>query len=84
MVGLGESFDELRSTITDIRNTGCEILTIGQYLSPSRRHIPVERYYAPEEFEMIKKESLAIGFTYVESGALVRSSYHASHHTCSS
>lgn len=77
MVGLGETFDELRSTLADLRTSGCDIATIGQYLQPHARRLPVERYYTPEEFEMLRREGEAMGFRRVESGPLVRSSYHA-------
>ncbi len=77
MVGLGETIIELLETMQDIRNTGCDILTIGQYLSPSARHLPIQRYYTPEEFNELKDAGYDMGFRHVESGALVRSSYHA-------
>ena len=77
MVGLGETVTELLETMKDIRNTECDILTIGQYLSPSPRHLPIQRYYTPEEFEELKEAGLEMGFRHVESGPLVRSSYHA-------
>jgi lipoic acid synthetase len=77
MVGLGERRDELSQAFRDLRAVGCDILTIGQYLRPSERHLPVERYYPPAEFEEMKAEALALGFRHVESGPLVRSSYHA-------
>ena len=77
MVGLGETVTELLETMEDIRNTECDILTIGQYLSPSPRHLPIQRYYTPEEFEELKEAGLEMGFRHVESGPLVRSSYHA-------
>lgn len=77
MVGLGETVTELLETMQDIRNTECDILTIGQYLSPSPRHLPIQRYYTPEEFEELKEAGLEMGFRHVESGPLVRSSYHA-------
>ena len=77
MVGLGETVTELLETMQDIRNTECDILTIGQYLSPSPRHLPIQRYYTPEEFEELKAAGLEMGFRHVESGPLVRSSYHA-------
>ncbi len=77
MVGLGETVTELLETMQDIRNTDCDILTIGQYLSPSSRHLPIQRYYTPEEFEELKEAGLEMGFRHVESGPLVRSSYHA-------
>jgi lipoic acid synthetase len=77
MVGLGEERAEVDETIRAIRDTGTEILTIGQYLRPSPRHLPVERYYPPEEFAELKSLALGLGFAHVESGPLVRSSYHA-------
>ncbi|HSK09616.1 MAG TPA: lipoyl synthase [Vicinamibacterales bacterium] len=77
MVGLGEEWDEIISTLADLRAVGCGILTIGQYLSPSSTHLPVARYYHPDEFEMLKTTALSMGFGHVESGPLVRSSYHA-------
>lgn len=81
MAGLGETEEELLEAFRDIRETGCDILTVGQYLSPTSRHIPIERYYTPEEFEGLRKEALVMGFRYVEAGPLVRSSYHAGRHT---
>ena len=78
MVGLGETVTELLETMEDLRNTDCDILTVGQYLSPSSRHLPIQRYYTPEEFEEIKEAGIEMGFRHVESGPLVRSSYHAS------
>lgn len=77
MVGLGEHWDELLSTMADLHRVGCSILTIGQYLRPSAAHLPVERYYHPNEFVELKRRAVAIGFRHVESGPLVRSSYHA-------
>ena len=77
MVGLGESLPELLAVMDDLRIAGVEIMTIGQYLRPSMKHLPVERYYAPEEFARLKQEGLSRGFRHVESGPLVRSSYHA-------
>ena len=77
MVGLGEETDELLSTLADLRGVGCQILTIGQYLRPSSGHSPMVRYYTPAEFADLKREALAMGFVHVESGPLVRSSYHA-------
>ena len=77
MVGLGETVTELLETMEDLRNTDCDILTVGQYLSPSSRHLPIQRYYTPEEFEEIKEAGIEMGFRHVESGPLVRSSYHA-------
>lgn len=77
MVGLGETVTELLETMQDIRDTGCDILTIGQYLSPSSRHLPIQRYYTPEEFDELREVGIEMGFRHVESGPLVRSSYHA-------
>ncbi|MCC7202199.1 MAG: lipoyl synthase [Nitrospirae bacterium] len=77
MAGLGEEFQEIVEAMRNIRDTGCEILTIGQYLSPTRNHLPVLRYYHPDEFKELKAIGLELGFKYVESGPLVRSSYHA-------
>ncbi len=77
MVGLGETMPEVKQVMEDLRSWGVEILTVGQYLQPSRQHLPIERYYGPEEFEEIKRFGLEIGFRWVESGPLVRSSYHA-------
>lgn len=80
MVGLGESMDEIRHLLQDIYNTGVRIVTIGQYLQPSRKHYPVMKYYSPDEFRIFKNWALDIGFKHVESGPLVRSSYHAQNH----
>jgi lipoic acid synthetase len=78
MVGLGETFDEVVAVLRDLRSWGVDILTIGQYLQPSRRHLPVERYYTPEEFAELRRIGLQeIGFRWVESAPLVRSSYRA-------
>ncbi|MCX7985073.1 MAG: lipoyl synthase [Bacteroidetes bacterium] len=77
MVGLGEDNREVLSTMQEIRSVGCDILTIGQYLQPSRTHLPVVRYVQPDEFERWKEIGYAIGFRHVESGPLVRSSYRA-------
>lgn len=77
MVGLGETMDEVKAVMEDLRSWGVEILTIGQYLQPSRKHLPIARYYTPEEFDQIREFGLQIGFKWVESGPLVRSSYHA-------
>ena len=81
MVGLGETPDELRDVMGDLRGVRCDILTIGQYLRPTRLHAPVTRFYAPEEFQALKEEGLSLGFQHVESGPLVRSSYHAEQQT---
>ena len=77
MVGLGEEHDEIVATLADLRNVGCQILTVGQYLRPSAQHAPMVRYYHPDEFRELKRIALELGFVHVESGPLVRSSYHA-------
>jgi len=77
MVGLGETRAELSTTFADLRAVDCDVLTVGQYLRPSEQHLPVVRYYLPAEFEEMKQEARALGFKHVESGPLVRSSYHA-------
>ncbi len=81
MCGLGESRAELIETFEDLRAADCDILTLGQYLRPTMRHLPVERYYPPAEFAELKEIALGMGFRYVEAGPLVRSSYHAHQHT---
>jgi lipoic acid synthetase len=77
MIGLGESWEELHQVMQDLCTVQCDILTIGQYLQPSRRHLPVLRVYTPEEFRHLQQEGLTFGFKHVEAGPLVRSSYHA-------
>jgi len=77
MAGLGESMDELLATLSDLRAAGCDIATVGQYLQPYERRLPVERYYTPSEFDSIRAAGEAMGFARVEAGPLVRSSYHA-------
>jgi lipoic acid synthetase len=77
MVGLGEERDELIGTFRDLRDAGCGILTVGQYLRPTAQHAPMVRYYHPDEFADLKRAALDMGFVHVESGPLVRSSYHA-------
>ena len=77
MAGLGETTDELLATLSDLRGAGCDIATVGQYLQPHERRLPVEKYYTPEEFDDLRREAEAMGFFRVESGPLVRSSYHA-------
>jgi lipoic acid synthetase len=77
MLGLGETIEEVRSVMRTLAGLGVDILTIGQYLQPSRKHLPIERYYTPDEFNELKEFGLGIGFRWVESGPLVRSSYHA-------
>ena len=80
MLGLGESEDEILETMQDIKNAGASILTLGQYLQPSPRHIPVLEYVTPEMFREYRKAGLKMGFRFVESAPLVRSSYHAEKH----
>src|SRR3970040_664414 len=77
MLGLGETLDEVKAVMRDQRSWGVDILTVGQYLQPSKKHLPIERYYTPAEFTELKDYGLGIGFKWVESGPLVRSSYHA-------
>ncbi|MFQ5419682.1 MAG: lipoyl synthase [Anaerolineae bacterium] len=77
MVGLGETFDEVVEVMRDLAAIQVDILTIGQYLQPSRKHLPIERYYLPQEFEELKQIGYDLGFRWVESGPLVRSSYRA-------
>lgn len=77
ILGMGETLDEAREVMRDLCDAECDILTIGQYLQPTREHLPVARFYDPSEFTMLKEEGLAMGFAHVESGPLVRSSYHA-------
>jgi lipoic acid synthetase len=77
MVGLGETREELSSTLRDLRSAGVDVVAVGQYLQPHARRLPIERYVTPEEFEEIRREGEEIGFGVVESGPLVRSSYHA-------
>jgi lipoic acid synthetase len=77
MVGLGETLDEIREVMRDLRAHDCDMLTVGQYLQPTRHHLPVERYVVPDEFQALERDGLAMGFSHVASGPLVRSSYHA-------
>jgi lipoic acid synthetase len=77
MIGLGESTEQIHATLRDLRDAGVDFLTIGQYLQPSRNHAMVKKYYTPEEFLELKTTALKLGFAHVESGPLVRSSYHA-------
>jgi lipoic acid synthetase len=77
MLGLGEGMAEVRGLMRDLREAGCSLLTIGQYLRPTRSHPPVEKYYQPDEFTAIRDEALSLGFRQVSAGPLVRSSYHA-------
>ena len=77
MVGVGETWEEILQTMDDLRAAGCDIMTIGQYLPPTKKHLKVEKYYTPEEFSRLREEGMKRGFSHVESGPLVRSSYHA-------
>ena len=77
MVGLGEEPEEIVETMRDLRSSQCDLLTIGQYLRPSAQHLPVVRYYHPDEFAEFKRQGEVLGFVHVEAGPLVRSSYHA-------
>lgn len=77
MLGLGEGIDEIRTVVQDVRNAGCSILTLGQYLQPGKNHLPVEKYYRPDEFALLREEAMNMGFRHVMAGPLVRSSYRA-------
>ena len=77
MLGLGETLDEVRAVMRDLAGVGVDILTVGQYLQPSKKHLPIERYYTPAEFEELWAAGMEMGFKWVESGPLVRSSYRA-------
>ncbi len=77
IVGMGESMLEVENVMSDLRSVSCEMLTIGQYLQPTKAHRPVSRFYDPKEFNMLRDTGINMGFTHVESGPLVRSSYHA-------
>ena len=77
ITGMGESIDEIIETMEDLRAVDCDLLTIGQYLRPSAKHIPIDRFYTPDEFAMLRKAGEQMGFKHVASGPLVRSSYHA-------
>jgi lipoic acid synthetase len=80
MVGLGETPEEVFGTVEDIRGAGVEILTIGQYLQPTSKHLPVDRWVHPDEFASYREHALSLGFSHCEAGPLVRSSYHAHEH----
>jgi lipoic acid synthetase len=80
IVGMGETRDEIGEVLCDLRAAGCEVVTIGQYLQPTKSHLPVVRYYDPAEFAALKTEALAMGFVHVEASPLARSSYHAAEH----
>jgi lipoic acid synthetase len=81
MLGLGEIYSEVLQTMDDLLESGCRVMTIGQYLAPTKDHLPVNEYLTPEYFESLKEEGLKKGFRIVESSPLVRSSYHAEEHT---
>ena len=80
MLGIGEKTDEVLEVMKDAIKSGCDILTLGQYLQPTKEHLPIDRYVHPNEFLMLKEEGISMGFRHVESGPLVRSSYHAANH----
>ena len=80
MVGLGETIDEVYGVLEDLRAAACDVVTVGQYLNPTKKHAPIERFYTPAEFEQIRSRAMALGFGHCESGPLVRSSYHAHEH----
>ena len=80
MLGIGERTEEVVDVLKDIRDVNCDILTLGQYLQPTKDHLPVDRFVHPDEFKMLKDLGLKMGFRHVESGPLVRSSYHADRH----
>jgi len=77
MVGLGENWNDIVKTMKELKEVGVQILTIGQYLKPSKKNVEVEKYYTPDEFEKLKRIGMELGFKHVESGPLVRSSFHA-------
>jgi lipoic acid synthetase len=80
MLGIGETHEEILALMQDLLDHGCDVLTLGQYLQPTPQHLPVQRFVTPEEFEMYRQIGLEMGFDYVESGPLVRSSYHSERH----
>jgi lipoic acid synthetase len=80
MLGLGEHKEEVLQTMKDLRNSGVDVITLGQYLQPSKKHLPVARFVHPDEFAAYKNAGYELGFDYVESGPLVRSSYHSERH----
>jgi lipoyl synthase len=80
MLGLGETEEEVIEVLHDLKNANVDIVTIGQYLQPTKKHLPVKEYITPEQFEKYEKIGKELGFRHVESGALVRSSYHAEKH----
>jgi lipoic acid synthetase len=80
MLGLGESTDEILETLDDMRTVGVQIVTLGQYLQPTSSHLPVQEFVTPQQFEWLGEQAKKKGFAFVESGPLVRSSYHAEKH----
>lgn len=82
MIGLGETYEQIEETLQDLHNAGCDILTIGQYIQPSKQHLRVEKYYELDEYEKLKQLANKIGINYHQIGPLVRSSYNASEITC--
>jgi lipoic acid synthetase len=80
MLGLGETREEVLQAMQDLVDHGCDVLTLGQYLQPTKMHLTIERFITPEEFDEYREEGMKMGFKYVESGPLVRSSYHAEKH----
>ena len=80
MLGLGETEDEILATLSDLRSADVDIVTIGQYLRPTKEHLPVSEYVTPEKFEFYRQQGLRMGFRIVQSAPLVRSSYHAADH----
>ena len=80
IVGMGETTEEIREVLCDLRTAGCDVVTIGQYLQPTKAHVPVARFYEPADFAGFKTEALAMGFVHVEASPLTRSSYHAAQH----
>jgi lipoic acid synthetase len=80
MLGLGETEEEIIETMHDLRAVGVSILTLGQYLQPSKKHLPVVKFISPEQFKKYKEKGISLGFQHVESSPLVRSSYHAEKH----
>ena len=77
MVGLGETLNEIKETMADLRDSDCDLLTIGQYLRPTETHSPISKWYTPSEFDILKNMGVELGVKHVASGPLVRSSYHA-------
>jgi lipoic acid synthetase len=80
MLGLGETKDEVLQTMEDLRYANVDVITIGQYLQPTSKHLPVDRFVHPDEFAALREAGYEMGFDYVESGPLVRSSYHSENH----